>query len=307
MKVFLVGATGVVGQRAVDRLVAAGHDVSGLARSDAKADQLRAQGAVPVQVDLFDADAVRRATASHDAIVNLATHIPPASKSARRKAWAENDRIRTEGSRILADAAIANGARRYVQESIAFLYADQGDRWITEDGPRMDSPFTPAVDAAEANDARVTEHGGAGVVLRFGMFVAPDSGHIVDVMKFARWGWFAIPGPADAYQSNIHADDAADAVLAALGVAPGVYNVVDDEPVTRAELAAVLAPTVGRRRLRLLPRWVSKLAAARVPNLVVSQRVSNERFKAASGWTPAHPTMREGAAELASQIAGSAS
>jgi nucleoside-diphosphate-sugar epimerase len=307
MKVFLVGATGVIGRRAVDRLVAADHDVRGLARSTAKADQLRAQGAEPVEVDLFDADAVQRATVGCDAIVNLATHIPPATKSMRTKAWTENDRIRIEGSRILVDAAIANGARRYVQESIAFLYADRGDEWITEDDPRMDSPFTAAVDAAEASAARFTEHGGAGVVLRFGMFVAPDSGHIVDAIKYARRGWMVIPGPANAYQSLIHADDAADAVVAALDVAPGVYNVVDDEPVTRAELAAVLAPAVGRDKLRLVPRVVTKLAAGRVPNLVVSQRVSNERFKTASGWTPAHPSLRQGAPELVSQIAGSPS
>jgi nucleoside-diphosphate-sugar epimerase len=124
MKVFVAGATGVLGWRAVRDLVAAGHAVTGIARSEEKATRLRSLGATPVRVDLFDADAVREAAAGHDAVLNLATHVPKPSEATRRRAWAEHERIRSEGARILVDAAVAGGASVYVQESLAFAYAD---------------------------------------------------------------------------------------------------------------------------------------------------------------------------------------
>src|SRR5712671_5919875 len=130
MRVFVAGATGVLGRRAVAALVAAGHDVTGVARSPAKADLVGALGATPVEASLFDPDALRAAVAGHDAVCNLATHIPPPARAANPRAWEENTRIRTEGSGNLVDSALAAGATVYVQESIAFLYGDHGDAVI---------------------------------------------------------------------------------------------------------------------------------------------------------------------------------
>ena len=144
MKVFVAGATGVLGRRAVPLLVAAGHDVSALARSDARASLLGDLGARPVRADLFDPESMRRAVAGHEAVCNLATHIPAPVRMARPGAWAENDRIRTEGSRHLVDGALAGGAPRYVQESIAFLYRDGADEWIDESSP-VDPGRLPAL------------------------------------------------------------------------------------------------------------------------------------------------------------------
>src|SRR5712671_5269514 len=130
MRVFVAGATGVLGRRAVAALVAAGHDVTGVARSPAKADLVGALGATPVEVSLFDADALRTAVGGHDAVCNLATHIPPLARAADPRAWQENARIRSEGSRNLVDAAVAAHATVYVQESIAVLYGDHCDEWV---------------------------------------------------------------------------------------------------------------------------------------------------------------------------------
>src|SRR5919197_900673 len=121
MRIFVAGATGVVGQRAVPLLVEAGHEVTAVARTPEKAAWLRSVGATPVSVDLFDAAAVTEAMAGHDVVINLATSIPPASRAARRSAWAGNDRIRTVASANLAGAAIATGAGRYIQESISLI------------------------------------------------------------------------------------------------------------------------------------------------------------------------------------------
>ena len=299
MKVFVAGATGVIGRRAVAQLIGAGHDVSALARSPEKEQQLRLVGALPVSVSMFDADAVRDAIRGQEVVINLATHIPRTSKALRAKAWAENDRIRSEGAGNLVDAAIAAHAERYIQESIAFLYTDHGDDWIAEDAPQVMTPYTAGVEAAEGHAARFTSNGGAAVVLRFGMFYAPDAHHSIDQLRYARrWGFAAMPGEANAYQPLIAADDAARAVVAALDAPAGIYNVVDDDPITRAEWAEVMAAAVGKKRLRLAPRFVNSFAKKKLPSLVSSQRVSNKLFERATGWHPEYPSYREGIATL---------
>jgi nucleoside-diphosphate-sugar epimerase len=284
MRIFVAGATGVIGRRAVAQLVGAGHDVTAVARTPGRAAQLRAAGARPVEVSLFDPGALSRAVAGHDAVVNLATHIPPAHRAARASAWAENERIRREGSRNLADAAIAAGAAVYVQESIAFLYGEHGAQWVdAASTPIVDSPFSEAVRVAEANAARVTEAGGRGVVLRFGMFWAADSEHTGMFLAAARRGVLVDAVDPAGYAPMIDADDAAAAVVAALDAPPGVYDVTDDDPQPRREVAAALGRALGRRLRPMPARGMVRRSA---PHLTWSQRVSNRRFRDATGWAP---------------------
>lgn len=287
MKVFVAGATGVIGRRAVAELVAAGHDVTGVARSPEKAALLHSLGATPVTVDLFDAAAVREVVSGHDAVVNLATKIPPLTRMARPSAWEENSRIRREASRHLADAALAAGAAVYVQESLAFVYGDHGDEWIDEDEPLVDLPPTEPVLEAERQAARVTEGGGRGVVLRFGRFLAPDADHAEPTLRAARAGFYLEPGPQDVYLPSIHADDAARAVVAALDAPAGVYNVVDD-PLTRRDHRETVGRIVGHRLLAP-PRWALRLTGPSARAFAQSQRPSNERFRRATGWVPRYP------------------
>jgi nucleoside-diphosphate-sugar epimerase len=303
MRIFVAGATGVIGGRTVERLIDAGHQVTGVARTPEKAAQLRAAGADPVRVSLFDPEALRRVIAGHDAVVNLATKIPPLTQAARERAWAENGRIRTEGSRNLVDAAIAAGAEVYVQESLAFVYGDHGDTWIDAANTALsDSPFTDPVRAAEANTARFTASGGRGVALRFGVFQAPESYHTNAIFKAAQRGVFLDVGRPEGYSPAIDADDAARAVVAALDAPPGAYDIVDDEPITRREYAEALAHTVGRRRLHAMPG--ARLVAAKAGPLADSQRVSNQRFKQVTSWRPLTRSQREAVAKVASVRAG---
>jgi nucleoside-diphosphate-sugar epimerase len=298
MRIFVAGATGVLGHRAVARLRAAGHDVTGIARTPEKAAQLRRAGAQPLSVSLFDRDALRDAVAGHDAVVNLATKIPTLTQSARKQGWAENTRIRVEGSRNLVDAARAAGALVFVQESIAFLYGEHGDAWIdaTTAGV-VDSPVSDPVRAAEANTARFAVNGGRGVVLRFGEFQAPDSYHAGAIFGAARKGIFLDPARPDAYRPTIAVDDAAAAVVAALDAPSGTYDIVDDEPITRRDSSAALAAAVGRRRLHPPPG--SGLAAAKAGPLADSQRVTNRRFREVTGWSPVTRSQREAVGQIA--------
>jgi nucleoside-diphosphate-sugar epimerase len=294
MKVFVAGATGVLGKRAVRRLVEAGHEVTGVARSDEKAKLLEGLGVTPVHVDLFDAEAVRGAVAGHDVVCNLATSIPPTTKAVRGSAWVDNDRIRREASQRLVDGALATGAGRYVQESITFIYADAGGRWIHEDDPLDVPAYTRSTLDAQAQAQRFTASGGAGVVLRFGLFYGPDSHHTLDAVRMARRHLAATFGRRDAYLSSITTDDAATAVVAALGATSGVYNVVDDEPLTRSEHFDALGRALGVRTPRFAPAVARKLGGSKTEMLARSQRVSNERFKKETGWAPGYPSAREG-------------
>ena len=297
MKIFVAGATGVLGHRAVLRLLAAGHEVTGVARNDEKAATLTALGAWPARVDLFDAGDLTNAVAAHEVVMNLATHIPPLSRASRPGAWAENDRIRTEGSRNLVDAAITAGALRYVQESIALFYADHGDVLVDEDSPVDPPPTSEAFLEAEAQARRFTDAGGIGVALRFGNFYAGDSHHTEGMLKIARLGVSPFPGSRDEYFPVIHADDAAAAVVAALDAPAGLYNVAAPAE-TKGDAADALARLLGRKKLRFTPRAVQAAGGAGTKALMRSTRVSSERFRQATGWAPAYPTIEAGYAEV---------
>ena len=301
MKVFLTGATGAIGRLTVPALVAAGHEVTGVARTAGKRAAVEAAGATAVTVDLFDGAAVRDAVAAAgpEAVVNLATKIPSTGRAMLPGAWATNDRLRREASAHLADAALAAGASRYVQESIVFSYPDSGDAWIdaatTETDPR--SLMASSRDA-EAQAARFTASGGTGVALRFGMFYGRGSSHTELFLRAARWGIGYSAGDPDGYLSSIQLDDAAAAVVAALGAPAGTYDVVDDEPLRRRDYAAALAATAGHTRVVRLPGQAIRLGGAQTQALVRSQRVSNRRFREATGWAPRYPSARDGYAAL---------
>lgn len=299
LRVFVTGATGVIGRRVVPLLTDAGHSVTAVGRTPDKRAALERAGAAAVGVDLFDRDGLFHAVAGHDAVVNLATHIPRSTaRMLLPGAWRENDRVRREGADLLVTAALAAGARRVVQESFAPIYADGGDRWLDEQAPVRPARYNRSVLDAEGSAARFTAAGGVGVVLRFGWFYGPDAFHVRDMLRMVRAGWAPLPGAAGAYWSSVAHDDAASAVVAALGAPAGVYNVVDDEPLARRDFAQAVADAFGLRPPRPLPDWVTPMmrsVGGSVGELLArSQRISNRAFRDAAGWAPRFPSAREG-------------
>ncbi len=295
MRVFLTGATGVVGRRLIPVLIREGHAVTAVARSPEKKAAVARAGATPSGVDLFDRDGLEAAVRRHDSVVNLATHIPASSwKVLRRSAWAENDRIRREASSNLVDAALAAGVARFVQESFGPLYPDCGDRWIDETVPIEPVSYNRTVLDAERSAARFSASGRAGVVLRFGAFYGPDAVQLADAVRMVRRGWAPLPGAPDAYISSLSHDDAATAAASALVATPGVYNVVDDDPVTHREYFDSLAATLGVAAPRMLPAWTAVLMGSLGKLLARSQRISNLRFRSTTGWVPKYRSVREG-------------
>jgi nucleoside-diphosphate-sugar epimerase len=306
MRVFVAGATGVLGQPSVKRLIAAGHEVRGAARSEDKAALLRSLGATPVTTDLFDAASVREAVAGCDAVVHLATKIPSLTKMRSKGAWKENDRLRRDATRNLVDAALATKAQAFVMESITFVYANGGESWLSEDSPinLVWSPLESAMDA-EKETKRFADGGGRGVVLRFGLFYAPYAASTIDTMKMARRKMFGIIGRGENYFSSIHVDDAAAAVAAAVNAPGGTYNVVEDEPVSQEGYAQAMYDAFGLGKPRHFPKWLGKLVLGGPSKYILqSQRVSNKRFKEATGWSPQHHDVREGMRSVTASMPG---
>jgi nucleoside-diphosphate-sugar epimerase len=296
MKVFVTGATGVLGRPTVQKLVANGKKVHALARSDDNVQLLRSLGAVPVRADLFDRGSLEKAIDGSEAILHLATKIPPFKDATKPAAWDENDRIRTEGTRLLVDVALAKGVKSFIYPSITFLYPNRGESWIDVETPIDPVTMMQSAVDAEREVARFTQMGGRGVTLRMGAFYGPGAQNIIDTLEAARKGVALLAGPGDAYWSQIWIDDAAEAVVAALLRAPtGLYNVTDDDPLTRDELKQLIARAVGRKWILSAPTVAVRLIAGKDALFAVrSQRVLNRKFKEATGWAPAVRSAREG-------------
>jgi UDP-glucose 4-epimerase len=288
-EIVITGSTGVIGHRAVRELLAAGHRVTGVTRSARGRERLEGLGARAVEADVFDEASLRRAFDGADTVVNLLTHVPRADRMADPSAWEENDRVRTEASAAIARAAQAAGAQRLAQESIAFVYDEGGDAWLDEDAPVAGGGVTTTALTAERNARELFD--GDSVVLRFGLFIGPDSGSSQAALDAARGGASIAPGPPGAYRPTLWLDDAAAGIAAALSAPAGTYNVADTDPPTNAEIDAALAAAVGVEALR--PRAPQDGPLAR------SQRVSNRRLREASGWAPRMRAGTEGWGRIA--------
>jgi 2-alkyl-3-oxoalkanoate reductase len=299
MRVFVAGATGVLGTAAVRQLVGGGHRVTGIARSQAKRDALAAAGASPVEADLFDPASLRRAVAGHDVVVNLATRVPPPGSVTRAKSWRENDRIRGEASRNLAEAAAAEGVLRLVQEAISFVYEDGGDEWITERQPVRATAFSASSVTATENAMGFADAYRFAVVLRFGLFYGDEPGtHWL--LERVRGGKPAAMGDPQGYMSPITVQDAAAAVVASLAAPSGIYN-VSGPPLTRAEWAAELGAAAGvGGEARYFSPTLVRFVGKRVEPFLRSQRISSDAFHNATGWR-AKTTVKEGLAAVSAR------
>jgi nucleoside-diphosphate-sugar epimerase len=306
VKIFFAGATGVLGRRILPLLIEANHEVAAMTRSESKAEALRSAGATPVVCDVFDAGSLRDAVvaASPEVVLHELTDLPPNIDP--RKAdeqTAGNDRIRTEGTRNLVDAAVAAGARRVVAQSIAFAYAPVGGPIKSEEDPLFDDapwPFSRSVEALHALDAAVTQTDGIeGLVLRYGFFYGPGSGYAADAYwaDQVRRRRFPIVGSGRGIFSYIHVDDAASATVAAIERGrPGIYNVVDDDPAPVSEWLPAYADAVGAKKPRRVPAFIARFVAGRYAVMLATELrgASNEKAKHELGWAPRYRSWRQG-------------
>jgi nucleoside-diphosphate-sugar epimerase len=305
MRVFVAGATGAIGRQLVPRLVAAGHEVHGMTRSESNQAMLHELGAVPAVADALDPRQVSEAAAAArpDVIVHELTAIGAVDTRHMDRAFAATNRLRTEGTDHLLSAGQAVGVRRFVAQSNIVVYGRTGAAVHTEEEAFDPSP-APAMRAnqeavrhleAAVLGARWTE----GVVLRYGWFYGPGTGIAPDgeVPELIRRRRFPLVGDGRAVWSFIHVADAADATVAAIERGRrGVYNVVDDDPAPVAEWLPTLAEELGAKKPMRVPRLVGRLFAGEAGVVMMTELrgASNAKAKRELAWRPAHPSWRQG-------------
>ncbi len=304
MKVFVAGATGAIGRPLVPQLIAAGHEVTGMTRSEERAEKLRDAGAEAVVCDVFDAEALREAVtaASPEGVIHALTALPP-KINPRSEYLQPTNRLRTEGTRNLIAAAQRAGARRLVAEGVCFFYRPEGDWVKDEDAPLYeDAAGTSGAAVAALIDLERQVGSTAdleGLVLRCGWLYGPGTHLAADgsAAEEVRKRRYPVVGTGTGTFSFLHVEDAAAAFAAALERgSPGAYNVADDEPAPMWEWLPVYAEALGAKPPRRVPFWLARLVAgkAAAEAAVEMRGVTNAKAKRELGWQARYASWRQG-------------
>jgi nucleoside-diphosphate-sugar epimerase len=314
MRVFVAGASGVIGRSLIPRLVEGGHEVVGMTRSRTKQDLVRGLGARSVMADALDPDAVAEAVAAAEpeVIVHELTSLsgPMSMKAARNPERFEGaivtGRLRTEATDHLLAAGRAVGARRFVAQSFgAFRLTRTGGPVQTEEEPIDPGPSglrQPGLDAILYLERAVTSiDWGEGLALRYGGFYGPGTAVSLDpdapLAGPVRRRRLPIIGKGDGITSYVHVDDAAAATVIAIERGrPGVYNIVDDEPAAQREWLPVLANALGAKPPRHMPRRLARLLVGETATAMMTEAKGSSNLKARRelGWEPRFPSWRQG-------------
>lgn len=278
MKIFVAGATGVIGRALLPLLVQEGHEVFGMTHNEASISAVQGMGAIPMVADALDRDAVVAALrqVQPEIVIHQLTSLSKFN-------FEDNSRMRIEGTRNLVDASQAVGVKRMIAQSISWTYKP-GEQPATEEialdheAPMPRKMTVDGVLALEEAVAEMPEY----VILRYGMLYGPGTWYDLNgtvAEKVQRQEMKATEGVC----SFLHVDDAARAALAALEWPSGPVNVVDDEP----------APgTVW------LPAYALAIGAPEPEVQAGSNRgergASNAKARQKYGWEPIYPTWREG-------------
>lgn len=301
MRVFVTGATGVLGRYLVPSLVAAGHQVTATTRKPANVAQLREVGADPVVLDGLDRSAVIAAVRAvePEVIVHQMTALSQL-RSLRHmdRSFAETNQLRTRGTDNLLAAAAQVGTRRVVAQGHNFVYAHSGD-WIKdEDAELVSEPPASAAKSLSAMvhvDTKVPRAVPEGIVLRYGGFYGPGASEaMVDAVRKRQ---MPVVGGGTGVWSFIEVSDAAAATHAAIERgAPGAYNVVDNEPARVSEWLPYLAEVAGAKPPMSVPAWLGRLLAGDfvVAQMTTARGASNAKAKVELDWTPRYASWREG-------------
>jgi nucleoside-diphosphate-sugar epimerase len=306
MRVFVAGATGAIGRQLVPRLVSAGHEVTGMTRSESKQGVIRELGAVPVVADALDPEQVAEVVgrARPEVIVHQLTALSGVERYTERDA-APTNRLRTDGTDHLLSAGQAVGVRRFVAQGVAGFgaYARSGGPVKSEEDPLDPAPVREMRETLAAirhlEKAVLGAEWTEGIVLRYGVFYGPGTSLARGAEQFelVRKRKFPLVGDAGGVWSFIHVADAAEATVAAVEHGSrGVYNVVDDDPAPVAEWLPALAQTLGGKKPLRVPRFVGRLFAGE-PGVVMMTEIrgaSNDKAKRELGWRPAYSSWREG-------------
>ena len=302
----VAGATGVIGRPLVARLLAAGHEVTGMTRSPERAAALRGLGARAAIVDARDLDALRAAVieVEPEVVINQLTSLPDKFDFRRMEETLKATNVlRGTVGPALAGAAAEAGARRLIVQSVCFFYASTGKRAHPEEDPLLELPpevpTSRGMVAVESLERAALETPRLeGVVLRYGYLYGAGvrmvaGGFDVDDVRRRRC---PVVGEGTGIFSFVYVDDAVAATVAALERGAGIYNICDDEPAPQAEWLPAYAQAIGAKPPRKVPVWLANLVAGRQQVLVGTrlEGASNEKAKRELAWRPRFPSWRQG-------------
>jgi len=310
VRVFLAGGTGAIGKALLPRLLDGGHEVSALVRSPEKAKAVKVAGARPILADALDREALIAAVveAEPEAIVHELTALSEAGNFKKfDEEFALTNRFRTEVTDTLFEAARLAGARRIlVQSYCGWPFAREGGPVKTEEDPLDPDPppqFRKSMAALRhLEDAVRAARDVEALALRYGNFYGPGTGIAGDgvVVDMVRRRKVPIVGDGAGIWSFLHIEDAARATVAALSRgAPGIYNVVDDEPAPVKVWLPALAEAVGAAPPRRIPVWLGRIVIGEggVSMMTQIRGGSNAKAKRELGWGPAFSSWRRGFVE----------
>lgn len=298
MRVFIAGATGVLGRRIVRQLREKNHQVVGLARDEKGSQTIRKLGGEAVVADIFDADSMAGAVKQADVVIHAATAIPT-KVSSTPSDWAMNDRLRREGTRALAEAAAKLGAKTYIQQSVVWVARPSDDSFFDEKTvvKEPDELYRSAFDGEQLASEAGEKYGFNVSVLRCGGFYAPDATHTRSFAQGLLKRRLPLIGAGLALSANLHADDAASAFVAVAEAGRrGLWHVTDDEPVTIRDMLFEFARQLGAPVPRKLPVWLARLFVWKgvIQYFTRSTRTSNRLFREEAGWSPRFSSFRVG-------------
>jgi nucleoside-diphosphate-sugar epimerase len=302
MRIFVAGASGVIGRRLLPMLAQAGHGVVGMTRSEEKTELVREMGCEPVVADAFDAEGLKRAVvdARPEVVIHELTDIPRAVDPKRfAEQFERNNRLRREGTRNLVAATQAAGARRLIAQSIAFVYVRGGGVLHREEDPLAVNMGDIVGAVADLEEAVTGAHGIEGVVLRYGYFYGPGTSYASDgaQAEMVRKRRFPIVGDGGGVFSFIHVDDAAAATVRAIDHGPpGIYNIVDDEPAPVRDWLPVLAEALGAKKPWRVPVFVARWLGGEyaVQMMTRSEGASNQKAHDELGLELRYPSWQQG-------------
>lgn len=254
MKVFVAGATGAIGRPLISALARAGHQVVGMTTAEAGLQSLRDNGADGILANALDAESFTSRIKSFrpDAVIEELTSLPEQCTPEEMQKAALNDhRLRIEGGQNVYSAARTAGAKRYIVQSTGFFYAP-GTGLATEAEP-LASQATPGISASVQTCIRIEQRalggfGPWGTALRYGFFYGPGTYHdpaTGSLSQQVKEGRYPLIGTGRGVFSFVHVEDAAAATVAALDAKPGIYNVVDDDPLQMAAWLPAFAEWLG--------------------------------------------------------------
>ena len=290
MRIFVAGATGAVGRELIPALISAGHSVVGLTRTAAKTEAIDRMGAEPVVANGLDAAAVHAAVTSTkpDVIIDEMTDLSAVTDFMHfNRAFANTNKLRTRGTDLLLAAAREAGVKRFIAQSFCgWTFARAGSSVKSETDERSSNP--------------------EGIVLRYGSFYGRGTGMLAPAMvEQLRHRRVPLIGDGGGWWSFLHVNDAASATVKAIerGEPGNIYNIVDDDPTQVREWLPALAEMLGTRPPLRLPAWIARLMAGEhvVAMMTQVRGGSNAKARSELGWRPAHPSWRQGFAEIARQ------